>query len=228
MKSSMIQSTNNKAIRLLQEGEFKACIATIKQALAACILEETNDDCSSSPASSYQDIQASQGPSAVLLEGSLFSSDPLASPGNLFSVYIVAFALPTDELQDQDRLSTVLFYNLALANHCQALTCSIGNNSTESLKSALRLYQMSFTTIQANPELVEERGFYLLLMGLINNLGHVYSHFCMPQKALECAEYLEILVSLPIAEELYEDEVDFFLSQISYRSFHHCIVAAAA
>jgi hypothetical protein len=228
MKSSMmIQRTNNKAIRLLQGGEFKACISTWKQALAASLLHEADDDCSSSPENNYQDMQA-QGPSAVLLEGPLFSSDPLSSPGNLFSVYNVAFSLASDEFQDQERLSIVLFYNMALANHCQALTCSIGNNSTESLKRALRLYQMAFATIQANPELVEEQGFYLLLLGLVNNLGHVYSHCCMPQNAAECAQYLEMLISLPVAEDLYEDEINFFLSQVSYCSFHHCVVAAAA
>jgi hypothetical protein len=183
MKSSMIQRTNSKAIGLLQGGEFKASISAWKQALSASLMDDASDDCSSSLARSYQDIPA-QGPSAVHLEGQLFSSDPLSSPGNLFSVYNVAFSLPSDKFQDQERLSIVLFYNMALANHCQALTCTIGNKSTDSLKRALRLYQMSFATIQANPELVEERGFYLLLLGLINNLGHVSSHCCVPQKAI--------------------------------------------
>lgn len=235
MKTNMIQNTNNKAIRLLQEGEFRACQLKCKIAIE-CILEETNDDGSDSFAfiNSDQEIHA-QGPVGVELEGPLFNSDPLSSPGNLFSVYNMAFALPTVEsspnatqFQDQERLSTVLFYNMALANHCEGLTFSLDSNSTESLKSALRLYQMSFATIQANAELVEERGFFLLLLGLVNNMGHIYSHLCMHEKAHECANYLEMITTLPIADEMHDDEMDFFINQLTFCSFHHCIAAPAA
>jgi hypothetical protein len=239
MKTNMIQNVNNKAIRMLQQGEFKACQLECKIAIEY-MLAEADDEGSSQSAAMYdpEEMRTAQaGPVGVELEGPLFSKDPKSSPGNLFHLYNTAFALPTKESyrptvatqsQDQDRLSAVLFYNMALSNHTQAF--SPDNNTMESLNSALRLYQMSFTIIQGNAELVEEdSGFFLLLLGLVNNMGHIYSHFCMNDKAQECGAYLEMLTSLPSAEEImYEDEMYFFMRQVVFCSFHHCIVASAA
>lgn len=161
------------------------------------------------------------------------------TPHNVFDLYDSAFMFPTDGLVQlqptapcgddgnnkktnilalyQVELSAVLFYNLALAHHLAALREGACQDARQHLDHALHYYKLSLTILQSSdskPTIMDD--WCLLVMGLLTNMGFIFSHRCCPGPALSCANFLNDLLSSPAAARLEGDALDFFTAVLTH------------
>lgn len=80
-------------------------------------------------------------------------------------------------LKQQNRLLTILLYNMALFHHLQGMKY---NRSSE-LQSALKIYQVVLDMVQASIQDFTSNGvvdeLLMLVLSLFNNMGHIYSNY---------------------------------------------------
>ncbi|KAL7572701.1 hypothetical protein ACA910_008975 [Epithemia clementina (nom. ined.)] len=105
---------------------------------------------------------------------------------------------------------SIVMFNLALATH--ALGLQSGNSSASFLRHALRLYQISLTTLSgAMSELQhDDECIFLVMLALLANMGHLLSHFWLHQAAMDCLWSMENYRRLPIYGTLHARETKFF------------------
>jgi hypothetical protein len=85
----------------------------------------------------------------------------------------------------ESRVSSVLLYNAALGHHINA----VQSGSSRELASALQFYQYAFSLLTGSNNEVETED-VLLLLALINNMGHVYSNTFNLPAADHCMDML--------------------------------------
>ena len=150
-----------------------------------------------------------------------------SSPHNAFDVYSSAFLYPPvkDISRYHHEVSIVLFYNLGLAYHVAAMNSAV--DSDKHLQRALRCYKIALTVFQQRGSL-EFEDWYSLLLGLLNNMGHIYCHSFQMEEFKTCSRHIDALLSSPDAETLSdEDGVFFFGAVLQTRSYAGAIAPAA-
>ena len=151
----------------------------------------------------------------------------LASPHNAFDVYTSAFLQPAvgDTASFHSEVSIIIFYNLGLAHHLAATSGS--TDSAKHLHQALRCYKIALTVFQSKGSLHFD-DWYSLLLGLLNNMGHIYCHSWQVKEAKTCGEHIDALLSAPDAETLSEEDGAFFFGAVFHlRSFTGVVAPAA-
>jgi hypothetical protein len=150
------------------------------------------------------------------------------SPHNMFDLFQCGFELPKSAPFEefQTEMSTVIFYNLALAHHLAGL--SGAENAETHLEEALRFYKISLTVFKSQPASHFQSSCYPVVLGLITNLGHVFAHFCKIKEARSCNVHLEQLLESPAVRGLSEEEGEFFFSAVAFSSAHQFAIAPAA
>lgn len=104
---------------------------------------------------------------------------------NIFTFYQRAFLLATssisatDDAADNSKQSAVLLYNIAVAHHNYAMYRRDPVAAHREFRTALVFYDLAFSTIQES--LVDDNNendedFLLLLLAVLNNLGHIHAH----------------------------------------------------
>lgn len=220
--SRRITALNNKGVECLHSGRFQEAIHSFRHAI--CCAEKAVDTATSPCDGMIKDncIRVMGAQLACLEESTVVA----ISPHNMFEMYQGAFLLPRFESLDQvaSEISIVLFYNLALAHHV------VGFSGLEDAKrhitEALRFYKLAFSVLKATPDGRLEG--ISLVMGLLNNLAHIFSHFWRTQEAKACNSKLETLLSSPFVAGISEYDGDFFFSTLSHGSVHVCNLAPAA
>lgn len=150
------------------------------------------------------------------------------SPHNAFHVDARAFLSPfvKDTATFHHEFTIVLFYNLGLAYHLAAMTGAPGSH--RDLARALRCYKIALTVFQQR-EVLHFEDWHSLLLGLLNNMGHIYCHTFQSEKAKECSGHIEALLATPDTERLSEEECNFFFGALlQTRGFSSVLVAPAA
>jgi hypothetical protein len=206
-----IADANRKAVALLQNGKYDQAVAAFGGALTGVKQNITNgadqaeraeiNDCRDPHTQPLVPVKH-QGPeeetriiTSIAIGDCESAEGQTASPGNLLSLYNHAFVflntklLPSaetvtsqQEIDSVSMLSAVLLFNTALTFHVKGL--SDGNSRSKNLRQALRLYSM-VTICLLSPQ----DGFgnmFVIQLASWNNMGHIYSHFCEEEKAIQC------------------------------------------
>ena len=142
-----------------------------------------------------------------------------SSPHNAFDIYASAFLHPfvKDVTAYHHEVSIVLFYNLGLAHHLAATHGA--PDSDKHLQRALRCYKIALTVFQQRGRLHFD-DWYSLLLGLLNNMGHIYCHSFQMDEVKTCSKHIDALLSSPDAEHLSEEDGAFFFGAVlQTRSF---------
>ena len=122
-------------------------------------------------------------------------------------------------------VSIVLFYNLGLAYHLAAIHGA--QESHKNLQRALRCYKIALTVFQQRGRLHFD-GWYSLLLGLLNNMGHIYCHSFQMVEVKTCSKHIDTLLSSPDAGNLSEEDGAFFFGAVlQTRSFDGVVAPAA-
>lgn len=152
------------------------------------------------------------------------------SPHNIFNVYTSGFDFSsvTDPERKQQEIAMVLLYNLGLAHHLAGL-CSEDSSdpsttqalsleeqgSQAHLRRALYYYRTSLALFRSSSEEQPNHDTYFsYVMGLLNNIGHLYCHFCELDEAQSCSDFIKTMLLSPYGPDLGEDDAAFFSSSL--------------
>lgn len=222
-----VTALNNHGVKSLQAGHFHEAILSFRHAIEIvnasvshskhCLHEQVIED------SCNDDLVLIRCPVEMVKQSDLEAS----SPYNMFDMFQSIFSLkePQTLQGKQCELSVVLFYNLAVACHLTGLVRQ--ENSSHYLFEAHRFYKLSLSVFKSKSECNLDRS-QPLVLGILTNLGHLFSHSWRIDEAQLCRNHLETLLFSNAMDELLEDEINFFVSAITYASKHDCILAPAA
>jgi hypothetical protein len=109
-----------------------------------------------------------------------------------------------------DCLTAVVFYNLALCTHCQALH----DGSSALFHQALHLYERSYEAVET---LLEDEDLFhmrsdwaLFALALYNNMGHINFFFFRKARAAWCLRKLRCTLKVVNRQSSFTDEYLFF------------------
>jgi hypothetical protein len=240
MSSSCI-TLNNDGVFLMQQGCVEQAVAAFSKAmerlndvfqhnqnLQICGGRDSYDSDSDDDCCSMMDEEPCASAFTVPINDSLCLKDMEASPGNMFTVYNYAFAVGgCDECDDECMTSAILFFNQGLAHHRLALS-GRSRDSAASFKNALSLYKMGLGVFQTNTDLAADEQLFLVLLGLLTNMGHIFSHLFQVSDAKQCQEKLEMFLSMSSSLGIPDEETDFFYSALTFSNYYNGNVAPAA
>ena len=176
--------------------------------------------------------------------------DDDCSPGNIFTFYNRAFVFRvrdphtlsanTVPIQLKRDISACIVYNVAFACHLAGLCTErsqIGQRATrDELQRALSIYMMLDRLLPSDVRSVQEMketGACVLIvrLAMLTNLGHIQSHNCRRDEALESREKLRELfaeISMKAPYAITKEEYGFFCFNVIFSFSIDMKVASAA
>lgn len=201
----LVVDLNNKAIQNLLQGNCDGSVAALTSALSS--LQVCHDFQSTANANAPLNLQLSMA--AKLLEGRTSGDAPIGSVvldhGSLsdcsgsFSIFNHTLTVPNVNGLDSnignnyERLQAMLLYNLGLTLHFQAMR----SGRSDELQGALDLYEMAFSIVENSWQRLDVDDLMLLLMGILNNLGHIHSNLYNMERTQTCVDWLKALAGHP-------------------------------
>ena len=201
----LVADMNNKAIQCLLQGNCDGSVAALSSALSS--LQLCHNLQSAANANSPLNLQISMA--MKLLEGNPTSDAPIGSVvleheclsdcSGSFSVFNHALTIPnvclldSNVVKNYERLQSMLLYNLALTLHFQAMR----SGRSEELRGALDLYEMAFSVVENSWQRLDVDDLMLLLMAILNNLGHIHSNLYNMERTQTCVDWLKALAGHP-------------------------------
>jgi hypothetical protein len=132
--------------------------------------------------------------------------------------------LDFDLVENQSSLCSILLYNLALVHHIKA----IKTGNTYSVKEALHCYRNSHIVLERAKDDVPLQRHILLLMGLLNNMGHVHATLFELYTTDQCIRWLSCAIVSNQILVLEDVDFEFFYSNLNLIPKPHNKFAPAA
>ena len=207
-----ISTMNNEAVHVfLGRGAHETCIKLLLQALDGLRHVASVDNMVTKEASCDACF------SAVPMDEAESSKLMAASPSNSFTLYPRAFTIQCNGGMDQRssfELSVTLLFNIGLSYHLRGMRHPTA--CQRDLKEALRYYKLGLTLVRQNvSECSGSNIFYLLSLALLNNAGHLFSHFGQRQANI-CRERMENLLENDALFGIPEEHIEFFESNVFF------------
>jgi hypothetical protein len=130
-----------------------------------------------------------------------------SSTGESFALYNCAFSkddIPWSPRMNTSTLTAILLYNSGLSHTIMAIQGP--SDRPKKLHDALRCYKYSLKIIQQ----YQHPHFYVMTLGLLNNMGFIFSCLSWFNEAQSCRERLDVLLENSSPEILSDDDADFF------------------
>ena len=176
---------NNHAVGLLRRKNVRGAARIFRNAFVDFGIWAANPPPGAGADDGLPDIGAlSLGEMAVKIHPDLEEAFVALSPNNEFACYPCAFTLPERGL-DPEKISLVILYNLALANHCLGIQTA----THETLRKALRLFKKA-QSLAVFAGHGHTSGVELVSLATWMNLGFLLSHFLLHREAHECSEQM--------------------------------------
>ena len=228
-----ITALNNTGIQNLHQGFFAEAVRSFRMAVA-CLTDNNNNNnnnnATNASTTTRDDTNKKLLPvSRQHLECIHASTILESSPYNSFEVCQATLIFPRmDSLANfRAEVSIVLAWNLGLTYHFWGLAQSEG--SQRNLQQALELYKFVMATLESAQELALKNGIWALALGLLANMGHIFTHFWCIAQAKACIERMEqVLNSTSAVWELCPEDEEFFVSVVAFASAQHFTTAPAA
>eukprot|EP00977_Amphora_coffeiformis_P000319 scaffold84_cov163-Amphora_coffeaeformis.AAC.13 len=223
MSPTKILRLNNHGVLLLKQKKMDEAVRSFKRAKKYL----------SHPVAGITARNASTQPCKPMISWTDLSDtwtrrDFIVSPHNTFDIYECAFTFDDnfDPHANSVILSAVVQYNLALAHHLLALVAI--EYSTRHMQEALRCYRQGVKVIRYSPPFPGADQLYLVTMAYLNNMGHIFSHFCQTEQSMNCRERIDVLLGFGTPSFLSEDDTEFFDVGIIQTQGNFRMAAAAA
>jgi tetratricopeptide (TPR) repeat protein len=220
---------NNNAVNLMQLGNFEKVASDFRSALAILPRVGQHEDVDLNDEVTPNCISVRSVP----LENSLFDTSS-HQDHHAFSFFERALVIDNAKLAvassmaGQDCITAVVLFNAALTLHLQGRR-NICLEKT-SFKKALQLYKMAFGIMERWLDLVDSDDEVNLLVYLaaLNNMGHIYSHFCEGREAQHCLQLLHVMLQTAKSSgvNIFSDE--YFVFSMNALILRGQEVAAAA
>ena len=212
--TQLIVQLNNSAVQCMSEGNTEGSVAALSSALSSLQVgqnartkEASNVDLRMSLALRLLgNITSSNNPSPIssieLDHACLADSTCSFSIFNHMLTVSNACLLDADVSQHYERLQAMILYNLGLTLHYQ----SMRTGRSDELQGALDLYEMAFAVVENSWQFIDLQDLMLLLMGLLNNLGHIHSNLFNQPQTKSCIDWLQGLAGHPAFLNLIQRE----------------------
>ena len=201
---SVIKMNDNAAV-MMENGKQKEAILALDAALSVMRKsigkEGEHDEIAISVQNPLRDAQHPKKP----------ISSYTVEMGNDFVYKSPIRSHMLEEGVDSFTMSIVIVFNMALANHLQALESK--ERKTERLKKALKLYELSFCMqMKGSGKLNMTQ-----VLALVNNCGQAYKALNLPKKANRFFQHMlsTIMAMIEIGEAEDVEEMDGFISSAS-------------
>lgn len=229
--SRRVLALNTNGVKSLLSGNLHEAILFFRHAIE-CVKSgvTANGSTSSHPCevkiSAVEELALTRWPLHALNVSQILE----VSPHNMFDIFQHAFSLPKIDCAEnlQTEVSIVLFYNLGLAHHLSGLTRPPTSCQNGHLQEAIRFYKLALTLFRSSEELVFDNSCCALMLGVISNLGHLFSHFWVLREAKSCRRHLQELLDRGVALGLSEEEGEFFSVTLTQSAAHTLTLAPAA
>lgn len=213
MLTRRIEALANEGIECLHRGHYKSAIFALRHALAclkANFEEEDNDSGAASASDPFKMLTSLHAPLFLMDQREIQKM----SMHNSFDVYAFSFEFFYDEADPNEFYNEItmgLFYNLGLAHHFAGL--SDISMSRDHLMEALSYYKFSFALYQSQ-DCHRFATWFPFSLGLLNNMGHVFCHFCMGEEMRACRSEMKLLLVANNAPLLTFEEEAFFATSV--------------
>jgi tetratricopeptide (TPR) repeat protein len=216
---------NNNAVNLMRLGNFEKVASDFRSALA--ILHRVDQ---------YEGVDKVTpnclSVRSVPLENSLFNTSS-HQDHHAFSFFDRALVIDNAKLAaassmaGQDCITAVLLFNAGLALHLEGRR-NVCLQQT-SFKKALQLYKMVFDILERWLDSDNEVNL-LVYLAALNNMGHIYSHFCEGREAQHCLQLLHVVLETVKSSgiDIYSDEYNLFSMNALILCGQEVAAAAAA
>lgn len=208
-KNQSVCDLNAEAVRFLEEGDNSSAVQNLEIAIdrlrarlyqsgssssdkaeqeshPPCEIESQNDDDTNHPPHKCGQQPLYSVPIA------LPDSDPTKdSTDNLFVFYSRVFVFAERNQGPPMREFVVLLYNLALAHHEEG----IHKNTPSLLEDSLEFYEMAVDIMKSLSQQMDDYDL-LLLLAVVNNMGHIHSHLLNFQETREKVELVKRLTAV--------------------------------
>jgi hypothetical protein len=183
---------NNNAVDLMQQGYLQEVTSIFRSALAKlhCLDQHDDVDLADIMTPTFLSVRS------VPMAHSLFNASSDPDHHHAFSLFDRALVIDDAELAaassiaGKDCSAAVVLFNTGLAFHLQGRQ-DIRSQQT-SFKNAFRFYKMAFGILERCSESEYHEVNQLVYLAVMNNMGHIYSHFCEGREAQHCLQLLQI------------------------------------
>ena len=197
---------NNNAVNLMQQGNFEEVASDFRSALAILNRVDQHEgvDLANRVTPNCLSVRS------VPLENLLFSTSS-HQDHHAFSLFDRALVIDCatlaadSSIEVHDSTAAVILFNAGLALHLQGRR-NIRLQHT-SFKKALQLYIMAFTILERWLD-SDDQGSRLVYLAVINNVGHIHSHFCERRNAQHCLQLLYTMLDTvkSSGKDIFSDE----------------------
>jgi hypothetical protein len=210
----------NHAVCMMKESKYREVVTVLRQSLR--MLQRERDDSIASEKLLSPSDSSSSTPFTVravtLMEEEEAGSKSMCQAD--FPIFDGAFAFcsaNTNRINEDSNLIArsdvtiaVVMYNTALCYHKKA----IESGSTELLRKALALYQMSYQSVQhfaANDDNVRaDANFASLVLALYHNMGYIHLAFFDKPKVFWCMQRLCLVLTISSTQSNSQQSQYFF------------------
>ena len=126
--------------------------------------------------------------------------------------------------ENRSSLSAMLLYNLAVSHH----SCGIRQGCTNELDKALRFYRLAHCVLEKVKDVVGLEVHMLILMGLLNNMGHIHANCFNMEQISRCIEWLQRAITSRHSGVLEDVDYEFFYTHLKVIPVDHLKFAPAA
>jgi hypothetical protein len=186
---------NTMAVALLKENKTAEAISCFRQGLRTLnsktdVAEticgqnsECTEQCSVHKSSKRRRLMpvGDEGSIHTVDAPAIKNRDMEISPDSMFVLFNRAIILLQSARADEATTASVLLYNMGLVYHREG----IERGCSALLRKALHGYEMAGRVLHKSPA-----GSDLVMFALINNMGHIHSHFFNKQVADGCRRFL--------------------------------------
>ena len=212
-----IVALNNKGVESLRRHRFYHGILSFRHAIN-CLKAYHHDRDGSLDSESLDEIHEFNGRAKSAFQCRIDSMDLTkllaVSPHNMFEIYPCAFSLPKQMIGDSVDISLILFFNLALAHHFLGVENT--HQGRANLKESLRFYKITMNIFKAQSEI--SQGALPLVLGCLNNQGHIFSHSFCQEEAELCSRAIHILLETPSVVSLTDADCSVFFGGLRFDS----------
>ena len=113
------------------------------------------------------------------------------------------------------RVSSILLYNMALSHHHEA----IRRYKSSELCNALKLYELSYCTIERAKDHMRMEDVFILLLALFFNMACIHQKLFNAAECQHCVDWLQKAMASREIITLTDEEYFFFSTNISLFSF---------
>jgi hypothetical protein len=218
---------NNDAVKLMRQG--REVISDFRSALAKlhCVDQHEGVDLADKVTPNFLSVRS------AALDHSLFNTSSYEDH-HAFSLFDRALIIDgnaklvaASSIAGRDCTTAVVLFNSGLALHLRGIR-DICSRQT-SFKTALWLYKMAFDILERCSDSNDEVN-RLVYLAAVNNMGHIYSHFCEGREAQHCLQLLHTMIETVKSsgiDVLSDEYLQFYMNASILRGREVSAAAAA-